>query len=100
MAIQGNELAEVIDIIGEIARKSNSSDFIYRGEPKCYPTVSSSLYREAIELGISDVDVEVLQRADLADAERYTHETDDFTILTELSITAVKRTWSTSQPMS
>ena len=84
MTAQQDRISEILSIISEIAEKSTAGDFIYRGEPECYPSVSSSLYREVSHLEIAGADVEFIQEADLAEARNYTHETDDFAILTEL----------------
>lgn len=75
-------LCEVLEIINELSRKSVSGNYIYRGETQCYDKVSSSLYRESSPPALRDI--EVLQQADLDEARRYTHETDEFAILTEL----------------
>ena len=61
----------------------NDIDYIYRGEPECYEKVSSSLYRE---YGVESeyFDIEVVQEEILNEAKKYTHETDEFEILTQL----------------
>ena len=74
------ELNQVLEIVNALARKAASDDYIFRGETRRYADVSSSLYRDY--RGVPDI--EALQQADLDEARRYTHETDDFTILTEL----------------
>ena len=76
----GDELAQVLAICNALALKAASGDYIFRGETRRYDDVSSSLYRDY--RGVSDI--EALQQADLDDARRYTSETDEFTILTEL----------------
>ena len=40
------ELTAVLDKLGEIARAASKGSFVFRGEPKCYPEISSSLYRQ------------------------------------------------------
>lgn len=40
-----NEFSKVMEKIQEIVEKSADGDYIYRGEPECYPKVSSTLYR-------------------------------------------------------
>ena len=69
-----------MQIITALAEKSASGDYIYRGESKCFDKVSSRLYREYP----SASDIDSVQDAELEEAKRYTLETDDFTILTEL----------------
>ena len=43
--LQNYYLNELFRIIGEIVAISADGDYIYRGEPKCYPKISSTLYR-------------------------------------------------------
>ena len=50
-----NEMLEVLD---RLRKKAMSGPFIYRGEPKIYPKVSSSLYRQCVEEGIDPKDPE------------------------------------------
>ena len=71
---------QVLQIITALAERSASGDYIYRGESQCFDKVSSRLYREYP----SSSDIEAVQDAELEEAKRYTFETDDFTILTEL----------------
>ena len=76
-------LYEVLKIIHEIVEKSAGDDYIYRGEPECHQKVSSSLYREyGIEL--KDFKIERVQKEILNEAKKFTHETDEFEILTQL----------------
>ena len=74
----------VEDIIGAIKEKSAGGDYIFRGEPECYPKVASTLYREldavkAVSSDIADVETEIVNAA-----RAYTDKTDEFEILTEL----------------
>ena len=74
----------VEDIIGAIKEKSAGGDYIFRGEPKCYRKVASTLYREldavkAVSSDIADVETEIVNAA-----RAYTDKTDEFEILTEL----------------
>ena len=79
-----SELDEVLRKINELALKSVRANYIYRGETQLYEKVSSSLYREHQDIMLGTLNIEVLQQADLEEAKRYTQETDDFAILTEL----------------
>ena len=81
---QNGQLSRVLKKIQEIAEKSADGDYIYRGEPEHYHKVSSSLYREYSEIEVEHFDIEVIQNEILEAAKRYTSETDDFGILTEL----------------
>ena len=91
-----HSIDEVINKIKEIAHESSEGEYIYRGEPECYAEVSSGLYRqykadyeerksfdiESFE--VEKFDIELVQEEILNRAKRYTSETDDFEILSEL----------------
>lgn len=82
---QETELNRILEIIGRIAETTTDGDYIYRGEPKHYEQVSSSLWRECRkEIGREEFDIEAIQERMLTVAKDYTHEEDDFEILTEL----------------
>ena len=87
MSTQGrsNSLDDVLKLITRLARKSADGNYLFRGEPECYDRVSSNLYRlyckEADNPGF---DIEDVQRENINEAKRYTKETDDLEILTEL----------------
>ncbi len=60
----------VQDIIREIEQKSKGGGYIYRGERKCNPKVSSKLYRDfEIETGFN---IELVQKEMLAAAKKHT----------------------------
>lgn len=80
-----DNLNRVFEKIQEITAKSADGDFIYRGEPQHYEKVSSSLWRECPEeLKSEDFYVEDIQKKMLEVSQDYTHEKDEFEILTEL----------------
>ncbi len=83
---QPDELNRVLEKICEIAEKSASGDYVYRGEPACYSKVSSTLYREyEEEIDEESFEIDVVQEEILGEARKYTRETaDDLEILTEL----------------
>ena len=82
---QETELNRILEIIGRIAETTTDGDFIYRGEPQHYEKVSSSLWRECQkEIGTEEFDIEAIQARMLELAKGYTHEEDNFEILTEL----------------
>ena len=81
---QNDQLSRVLEKIQEIAEKSADGDYIYRGEPEHYEKVSSSLYRKYSDIDTEHFDIEIIQNEILEAAKRYTSETDDFEILTEL----------------
>ena len=62
-----NQPPTIDDIINEIKRKSEHSDYVYRGERKNHEKVSSALYREYFD----DEDINVnFQGFDLRDVQR------------------------------
>lgn len=85
MNSQETELNRILEIIGRIAETTADGDYIYRGEPQHYKQVSSSLWRECRkEIGTEEFDIEAIQQRMLTVAKDYTHEEEDFEILTEL----------------
>ena len=89
-------LRRVRKIIREIEDKSVDGDYIFRGEPECYPTVSSTLYRQYEEIPIDGSNVEGFQNEMLTAAQEHLPGTtsdfetpvrkpdDSFETLTEL----------------
>ena len=74
---QDEQLSKVLKIICEIAEKSASADYIYRGEPEHYSKVSSNLYREYVDkIEAEHFDIEIVQKEILDKAKQYTQETD------------------------
>ena len=89
----------VQDIIREIEQKSKGGGYIYRGERKCNPKVSSKLYRD-FDIETESFDIELVQKEMLAAAKKHTgdlpqdfrldvieslkEETKDFEILTDI----------------
>ena len=84
--ITQNDLSRILAKIREITEKSSNGDYIYRGEPKHYKKVSSTLYRQyEDDIEAEHLDIEVVQNEMLIEAQDYIHETDDeFEILTQL----------------
>ena len=80
---------QIMGIINKIVEKSSGGSYIYRGEPKCYPEVSSSLWRllqkgDGISMTIPDI-VDVREMS-LEDARRYARDADidDFELEAQL----------------
>ena len=74
---QDGNLDKVLRIINRLARKSAEGDYIYRGEPRLYKKVSSSLYRKLRRqfqgnIDVSEIPVEVIQTWILGEAEKFT----------------------------
>ena len=68
---------EVLEKINEIAKASDTGDYIYRGEPENYDKVSSSLYRESPDMNNADFSIEEIQQFILEEAKAYIGQTDD-----------------------
>jgi tetratricopeptide (TPR) repeat protein len=79
---QNGQLSRALKKIQEIAEKSADGDYIYRGEPKHYDKVSSSLYRKHSD--IEPKHFKIVQDEILKLAKRYTSENKPFEILAEL----------------
>ena len=80
----GDALERVLQILKEIAEKSADGDYLYRGEPKHYCRVSSSLYRECAGIDAEHFDIEVVQREVLETAKEFIGQIDDCELLTQL----------------
>ena len=79
-----NRLHEVLEKISELAQKSAGDDYIYRGEPECYPRVSSSLYRKYSEIDAEHFDIAVVQEEILRAAQEFASDTEQNEILSQL----------------
>ena len=62
-------LNAILGIIREIEEKSANGNYIFRGEPECYPKISSTLYRECQH--IAHVGMERIQRQILTQAQEH-----------------------------
>ena len=82
-----NGLDEVLSLIGDLARKSEGHNYIYRGENRKYPQVSSTLYRRYKDIDAEGFDIEIAQTEILDQARlyaRYTGEVDDLELLYQI----------------
>ena len=78
-------LDDVLQIISNLARKAAVADCIYRGEPRRYEQISSSFYRDLPVKPPAGFNVDDIQAITLLEeARRFTFESDDLAILTEL----------------
>ena len=87
IATPHEDLNAVLAKVGELARRAAGGGYIYRGEPKAYPAVSSSLYRRCEDIEADAFDIEVVQREILGQARgytRFTGETDGLEILSQI----------------
>ena len=89
MSTQKTELNRILEITYKIAKKDTDGNYIYRGEPECYPRVSSNLYRELEKIKLLHPDVviygiEAAEKEELKNAKKYTKAAREFEILTEI----------------
>ena len=77
-------LPEVLAIIGELATKALAAGYIFRGEPKCYRLVSSSLYREFPNIEEQHFHVESVQDEILEAAKEFVGDWDKDELLAQL----------------
>ena len=64
-------LCKVREIIREIEDKTSEGDYIFRGEPECYPKVSSTLYRQYEKILTDRANVEAFQNEMLIAAKEH-----------------------------
>ena len=85
--LQNYYLNELNKITNEIVEKSADGNYIYRGEPKCYPKISSTLYRnyEGV-LDSGQFTIKQIQDIGTQKVRDYTRNQDkqDFEIASEL----------------
>ena len=80
-----NDLSAVLEILREIAEKSEGGNNIYRGEPEDYDRVSSSLWRECKrKMEKEDFDIQAIEDPILESAKNYTSEQEEIEIWAEL----------------
>ena len=80
-----DDLSPILGIIGKIAKKSDSGNYIYRGEPRHHRKVSSSLWRECKKkMRTEDFDIQAIEGLILDSAKNYTLEQGDIEIWAEL----------------
>ena len=84
MSTQQTELNRILEIIGKVAKIAADGDYIYRGEQECYEKISSNLWRELKDVNALHLNIESLQKAELEKAKKYSKETDELEILTEI----------------
>ena len=82
-----SNIIAVMELISQLVHKSDGGNYIFRGERKWHPRVSSSLWRLYKDIEAEGFDIEVVQTEILNEARsytRYTGETEDFEILSQL----------------
>lgn len=80
-----NTLNAILEIIRGIAEKSDSDNYIYRGEPDIYDRGSSSLWRECErKMQTENFDIQAIEGLILDSAKNYTPEQEEIEIWAEL----------------
>ena len=75
----------IMQVIEEIAEKSEDGEYLYRGESESYPLVSSKLYRRMKCEGLENLDIERAQYEILLTAREFVgQEPKDDDLLTQL----------------
>ena len=81
-------LTAVLDKLGEIVTAASGGSFVFRGEPRCYEEISSSLYREyktRLEpFGLQGFDIRHVQDEILDEAVRFTEDLTPLDLLSQL----------------
>ena len=75
---------EVSNKIDEIANTASMGTYIFRGEPECYPHVSSGLYRKHENAGFGKFGLEFVEREVIESVRSLMPNSDDVDILSEL----------------
>ncbi len=85
--LQNYYLNGLFRIINEIVAISAGGDYIYRGEPECYPEISSNLHRSYKDvIATGKFTIEQIQNIEIYKARTYTRnqEKQEFEIASEL----------------
>lgn len=85
--VDGHELKWINGLMHELVSKSSTREdrCVYRGEPKCYPVVSSGLYRKCRPDSENEAfDIAQVEREAVETARQYTTSGDDDDVLTEI----------------
>ena len=80
-----DDLNAVLEILRKIVEKSDRGNYIYRGEPRRYRKVSSSLWRVCKrKMETEDFDIQAIEDPILESAKNYTSEQEEIEIWAEL----------------
>ena len=84
--LDGSELERIRSLMADVVDKSSKGKdaCVYRGEPACYPIVSSGLFRACPDSANEAFDIVRVEEEMVADARRYTTLVGDEEILTEI----------------
>ena len=74
-------LNAILEILRKIAEKSDRGNYIYRGEPRRYRKVSSSLWRVCKrKMKTENFDIQAIEDPILESAKNYTSEQEEIEI--------------------
>ena len=81
-----SELERIRGLMADVVDRSSKRDdaCVYRGEPACYPVVSSGLFRACPDSANEAFDIARVEEEMIADAQMYTKSAGDEEILTEI----------------
>ena len=84
--LDSSELERIRGLMADVMDKSSKRKdaCVYRGEPACYPIVSSGLFRACPDSANEAFDIARVEEEMIADARRYTTLVGDEEILTEI----------------
>ena len=85
--LDGSELERIRDLMADVVDKSSKRKdaCVYRGEPECYPRVSSGLFRALCPDSANEAfDIARVEEEMVADARKYTALAGHEEILTEI----------------
>ena len=74
----------VLDLIGQLAKRSQVGGHLFRGEPKCYDVVSSSLRREFPDIANQHFHLDTVQDEMLDAAKNFVGDSDKQELLAQL----------------
>ena len=84
--LDGPELERIRGLMDEVVRKSSKREdtCVYRGEPKCYPVVSSGLFRKCPNSSNEAFDIGRVEQEIVDKARPHTALAEDVEILTQI----------------
>ena len=77
-------IEDVLNLTNELVRTSGNGDYLFRGEPRHYSKVSSTLYRHYQRIPNASFNIEAVQDEVITEARNYATKDGDLEILGEL----------------
>lgn len=84
--LDARQLERIQGLMREVVRKSalREGTCVFRGEPQCYPVVSSGLFRKCPDVANEGFDIGQVEQEIAENARQYTTLTEEVEILTEI----------------